>query len=163
MLELRHWWLAPVLRLHFSATRKKMLAMRRDEQRLLLLVLLRRSRRSFVIMSCWSEPAAMMESAVGEHIAAVYFAQDWCRAIWSTQWHLTRVSPSCRTWPGSIVDWSAIARAAGADGTGAAAVTACSGKPYDTTSERYGVSRTPRTEGASEPDAVRAPATSPPD
>lgn len=138
MLELRHAWWAPLLRLHFGASKRRILSNKEASQRLLLLSLLKKSRRSFVIISCWSEPAAIMHSAVGEHVGAVRFAYARCSAVWSTQWHLTRVSPGCRQWPGWPTDWDELARAANANGDAAAAMTACNGTPYDMTLERYG-------------------------
>jgi hypothetical protein len=124
--ELRHWWMAPILKLRFRLIHHRV----GRAPGLIASVLMRESWRVHYGLSIWIEPHAMVASAVGEHVQAVSRSRRWCSALWTTQWHLTRVSASACTWPGTI-DWWELARAVGADKGRVGAATACDGAPVD--------------------------------
>lgn len=62
--------------------------------------------RCLVTCSIWTEPRAL-EAVARSHrhvdvVRATY--NRWSRTVWSTQWHLTRVSPSSRGLPEGLAD-----------------------------------------------------------
>ncbi len=124
--DLKHWWLAPVLRLWFWRVSREM---RATSDRPLESLLLQESLGTYVALSIWSEPSQMMGSAVPRHVQAVGLSRKWCKEIWTTQWHLTRVSPSAHSWSQSGVNWWAVAQDARVDHGWAGAGTACDGHP----------------------------------
>jgi hypothetical protein len=63
-------------------------------------------------------------------------ADWWCKGIWTTQWHLTRVSSSAHSWPGSGVNWWTVAQAAGVDHGWAGAGTTCDGHAINLRQQR---------------------------
>jgi hypothetical protein len=126
--ELKHWWLAPLLHIWFRRVNREMGLPKRSLQQSLLL---RESRRRYVTLSIWSEPHDMVKSAVPRHVDAVRRSRRWCKAIWTTQWHLTRVSRSAHSWPESGLDWWDVARSAGVDHGWAGAGTSCDGHPVN--------------------------------
>lgn len=126
-IQLRHVWLAPALWLQFWHTRRHLAAGRG----LLAFSLLFESPRKYFTISIWADPRSVTESAKPAHVLAVRFAKRWSSAIWSTQWHLTRLSPTARSWPESHVDWSEIARMADADHGYPSPFTQCTGQIVD--------------------------------
>jgi len=122
--ELKHWWYAPLLRLWFWRISRDI---RATTKTLHQSILLRESSCCYVTLSIWSEPHQMVISAVSAHVQAVRLSRKWCKAIWTTQWHLTRVSSSAHSWPNSGVDWWGVAQSAGVGHGWAGAGTACNG------------------------------------
>lgn len=68
--------------------------------------------RSFVTWSIWRDPRAL--EAIGRsqrHVEAVRKVyRGWSLAAWSTQWHLTRISPSSRGLPRDLAALSRVVR-----------------------------------------------------
>lgn len=122
-IQLKHVWMAPLLWWHSLRTHHSSV----DARSLLASTLLLESPRTYFLISLWSDAPGIMESATAAHVKAVAFANRWCRARWSTQWHLTRLSASSRHWPGSKVDWAELARLSGADNRHGAPFVYCKG------------------------------------
>jgi hypothetical protein len=82
----------------------------------------------FFTLSIWSAPIDVLNSAVPEHVMAVRFAYERSKALWSSQWHLTRLSRQ-RSWQASNVDWGGLAERAGVDHNYPSPFTSCGGEP----------------------------------
>ena len=123
--EVAHWWQKFTVRRLYRRTSREISA----APGLLSHTLAQAGPRAFFTISVWVHPSAIVGSAAAVHVGAVRFAHKKCRAAWSTQWHLTRISPSAQTWPSSGVDWKSVAAVGAADHGYAAAVTGCSGLP----------------------------------
>jgi hypothetical protein len=121
--ELRYPWSPFLLRRHYRRVSRVV----GSSRGLLAHVLLRSSGRCYFTLSLWTDPAAIVGAADRTHVLAVKFARANCRAVWSTQWHLTSLSRSARQWPET--NWTEIAQASGIDHPGAGALTYCTGLP----------------------------------
>jgi hypothetical protein len=123
-IELRHAWMTPILWLHFFRVRAAL----RKSDGVIASTIAFESIRSIFTISIWSKPRALLDAATYPHVYAVRDARKWSRHMWSSQWHLTRLSPSARDWPSRGIDWSEVARLSGSDGLFPAAFTVCRGE-----------------------------------
>ena len=121
--RLKHWWYAPLLWARFERVH----GLIRKPGGLLVARLLMESPRCYMSMSIWSNPETIAESAIPLHVKSVHQARAWCTETWTTQWHLTRVSSSSRSWSASEVDWWALAIATDTNHFWPAGLTGCSG------------------------------------
>jgi hypothetical protein len=143
-LELRSPLLSPIAYLRFRRVAKQL----RSKPSLLAFSFLLENATTWVSVSIWRSPNSIMESAVREHALAVRWAHTWCRAIWSTQWHLTRLSPNANLWRGNAVDWAQIALNGGATATIPSPFAYCSGVAIDMRS----VDRSPALQDGTNPE-----------
>lgn len=109
-VELRPEWLAPVRLLQFVLAYRRI----RRAPALIAATFLVESWRSFVTFSIWSDPQAIMHAATDGHVLSVRRAHRYAAHLWSSQWHLTRLSPSAHEWPIGGVDWQEIGARCGA-------------------------------------------------
>lgn len=128
-VELKHAWLTPLVWWHFRRVQRSI----PDTDGLLRSVLLLESPHSLFFLSVWSNPRAILGLGEGSphipHVRAVRAAKRWSKGIWSTQWHLTRLSPTAEWWPGTGGGWRELARASGADHAHLPSFVWCSGSP----------------------------------
>jgi len=123
-IELRHAWMAPIIWIDFLRARASL----RTSSGVIVSTIVFESIRSIFTISVWPEPRALLDSATDAHVNAVRRAHKWSRHLWSSQWHLTRLSPSARDWPSQIVDWTEVARMSGGDGQFPSPFTFCLGE-----------------------------------
>lgn len=120
-MELKSVFWLPLIWFH---NRRVQRAIRADSN-LLGTALLIESPSCVWTLSFWPSPRATTGAAVREHAIAVHFAKRHCRNIWSTQWHLTRLSPTGSAWPQRRIDWTEIARLSGLDQSVPASMAIC--------------------------------------
>ena len=86
------------------------------------------SSRTVVLSSIWDRPRSMEAAARdASHVHAAQTARRLAKSIWSTQWHLTRLSPSAREWPVGWEGWVSLAKDSKADHRIPAQLTVCTG------------------------------------
>jgi len=122
-LEIAHAWQLPSLWLHRRRVRRAVSGCRG----LVAFSFLQESLRTYYSISFWVSPLALVGASQRSHVEAVRFSRS-LRAVWSTQWHLTRLSPYSQGWPGKETIWLDMARASGALHSIPSAVTRCSGQ-----------------------------------
>lgn len=122
-IELKHVWLAPMVWWHHRRLQRSLAT----APGLLRAVLLMESPATFFTLSVWTEPQKIAGAGTIAHVAAVRASHRWAKAVWSTQWHLTRLSPSARAWPGVGMDWTALARLSGVDHRELGSLISCPG------------------------------------
>ena len=126
-VELAHFWQAPLLWLHYRRAHRSL----PTSSHLIAARLLVESPRVYFTLSIWSRPFGTGAAATAPHVDAARFGYRRCRAVWSTQWHLTRLSPGAQRWPGLAVDWGALAAEGGAMTVPSAPFTFCQGEVLD--------------------------------
>lgn len=127
--ELKHAWQMPLMWWHFRRVHRSVVG----APGLLRSRLLLESPRCVYTLSVWTDPRAIEAiSKSVAHVEAVHAAQRWAARIWSGQWHLTRLSPSARSWPGGMSSWSDLARASGVGHAYPAPFVRCLGPPIFT-------------------------------
>lgn len=155
--EMKHWWSGMWVIWHFRRTKRSI----RDSPGALEQLLLWESPRAAFSISLWDSPVAMMSAVTTEHIQAIHYSARACRAVWSTQWHLTRLSRTRQQWPASRVEWNDLARQSGATAIHYAALTYCDGHPRPVSSDNAPLAkqRIQRIFGGSDVDRQAVPLT----
>ncbi len=121
-MELRRVWFAPIVWWRYHKLKQLM----KGNEGLLAHALLWESPRTCVTLSVWRSPIAIVAAATTDHVLAVRFAYRSCRELWSTQWHLTRLSSGADHW--GALDWESLAEACGLGHDYGAAFTVCTGR-----------------------------------
>src|SRR5919204_744303 len=122
---LRHWWTSPQLKYRYRKIENEV---QHAGEGLVFSRLLRESATCYVALSVWQSPFRMVLSATPSHVSAVRASRKWCKSILTTQWHLTRVSPTARGSDSTGVDWWSVAMSSSAAHGWAGAITGCSGR-----------------------------------